>query len=364
VPGAERITRGANAGECNPKSKSTQGSKADPIADPTTKAKAARTAEVPARFKSDLKAVEFPECTALSQEKVQHLAANAASARDYFAKLRQYTNLTAGSDFSFYHGHKQAGALSDTSQFSKLDNSTFKRDLPGAIFFGDSITRELAIRYRAIMSNHDKLHPWELAWSPEPDLSVRNGDVQKVLQCKYPMFFVGGNSIWAFDKLIRNNDYKHWDKTMRENHHIKKVSAVIRQMKCLTSATAARGVYISTEPIEQGNYRDPWHKQPAYQELWNWAVLEESMCKKEAVPVLSPHIVAKHCPGVRCDGVHFGSAFADKGCTRSAFLFDRVVASFMDNMNMIPDKYGDHSCGEKAEARYLACCAKAGVRCK
>jgi hypothetical protein len=70
--------------------------------------------------------------------------------------------------------------------------------------------------------------------------------------------------------------------------------------------------------------------------------------------VLSPRVVAKQCPGVRCDGVHFGSAFEDKGCTRSAFLFDRVVTSLMDNM--IPDKCGD-SCVEKAEARYLACCA-------
>ena len=72
---------------------------------------------------------------------------------------------------------------------------------------------------------------------------------------------------------------------MRENHHIKKVSAVIRQMKCLTSATAARGVYISTEPIEQGNYRDPWHKQPAYQELWNWA---ELACAKRKLCLCCP----------------------------------------------------------------------------
>ena len=138
---------------------------------------------------------------------------------------------------------------------------------------------------------------------------------------QYPMFFVGGSSTWAFGELMRGEHYKHWDKAIRENHHTKKASAVISQMKCLSSASSARGVYVSAEQLTKaitaihGTSSQPTRSCGTGQ---NW-----SMCKKEAVPVLSPHVVAKQCPGVRCDGVHFGSAFEDKGCTRSAFLFDR-----------------------------------------
>jgi hypothetical protein len=86
------------------------------------------------------------------------------------------------------------------------------------------------------------------------------------------MFFVGGSRIWAFDELMRDENYKQWDKAIRENHHTKKASAVISQMKCLSSATSVRGVYVSAEQLTKAI--TAIHKQPAYQELWNWAELE------------------------------------------------------------------------------------------
>jgi hypothetical protein len=39
--------------------------------------------------------------------------------------------------------------------------------------------------------------------------------------------------------------------------------------------------------------------------------------------------LARQCPGVRCDGMHFGSSFEDFGCESSEALWDSFIADFL-----------------------------------
>ena len=42
-----------------------------------------------------------------------------------------------------------------------------------------------------------------------------------------------------------------------------------------------------------------------------------------------PSVLANHCPGVRCDGLHFGSDFEGWVCARSHALWDHYLAHFL-----------------------------------
>ena len=42
-----------------------------------------------------------------------------------------------------------------------------------------------------------------------------------------------------------------------------------------------------------------------------------------------PTTLALECPGVRCDGMHFGSGFSEFGCSSSVGLWQAPLASFL-----------------------------------
>jgi len=44
---------------------------------------------------------------------------------------------------------------------------------------------------------------------------------------------------------------------------------------------------------------------------------------------LRPAELAFECPGVRCDGMHYGSDFAEYGCRSSSALWDGFLADFL-----------------------------------
>jgi hypothetical protein len=306
--------------------------------------------------------VDFPECKSLSEELQQNLILTSSDRSEYFVKLREHTALTGGSDFGYYHGHGQSAF---SLNFSALDSSSFTRSLPPAIFIGDSITREIALRYRAIMPTRDQLQSQslQLDWSPRPDLDPGGPAVEAVLRCKFPIFFVGGNGLWAMDYRVPAPTSKQL------KVHMAVVEQMVERMKCLESATNSRGAYITSMPVDMGKFRDTRRTSADYRELKAWAASEEKLLSRESVAVLRSHILAQQCPGVRCDGIHFGSAFRRNNCSRSAQLWDRLLVDLMDNRLPPPQHaavcHDDGSGGdgpfEERRVTYIMCCMQAGV---
>ena len=56
--------------------------------------------------------------------------------------------------------------------------------------------------------------------------------------------------------------------------------------------------------------------------LPHWAKIDIIVADKAGVRIFDPETLARKCPGVRCDGMHYGSGdFAKFNCSSSGFMW-------------------------------------------
>ena len=59
-----------------------------------------------------------------------------------------------------------------------------------------------------------------------------------------------------------------------------------------------------------------------------WAEIDRRLCAEYGLLYFDHMELARRCPGVRCDGMHFGSRFTQFQCHSSKHLLDRLLIGF------------------------------------
>lgn len=244
--------------------------------------------------------VSFPECANLTRELVQNLVAESSNKTDYFNRLRARTTLTA-------HREKETPLLAD-----------IHLALSSTYFIGDSIVQELGQRYHLLWP-HIKT---PRSFIPEPrDLLSLNDSNIAGSDC----VVVGGNAIHM---ALRNRNMNN--EPFR--HHESAVLAILREMRHLRDEFGKRVVYIGSVTVDPQLMLHPakgdWDGFHEFELLEIWNIQDKRLCAELRIPFFDTMELVRQCPGVRCDGMHFGSDFSQWGCHSSAHLWDRLWVDF------------------------------------
>ena len=264
----------------------------------------------------------YPQCANLTLELMADIVTNIPDKGKYFEQIRRYTDLT-----------------------SRQFEVSQKKVLPSAVFIGDSITAEIMKRYKLI-SPQTKVDFWYFKVG-FPEMS------DKILS-QYGVVFIGANSLhmalrgtyekcleWGLITLQGEGNTHKWCKKEKlkalESHH--QISArVVNYLDELRHRTGKRVVLITTFSVDDQYFLLPetTHK-PRQWDLFHdfrlvdlWADIDTKLCKKYNITVFDARMLAHECPGVRCDGMHYGSDFEKFGCRRSDHLWDKMLVAFAE----------------------------------
>ena len=215
------------------------------------------------------------------------------------------------------------------------------------LFIGDSITRELfeafhiltgapknAVEYIQIMGSFPggmkgSLSAYRKIISESTGLgstASKSAPVSAV--------FVGGLGLWHLYRDVpctQNNTI---------SGHRELIEAHLAQLHIFSIQLGIPFVFIGTMPLDILTMSmSPKHKKiNDFIDLghtWLWDSVETSSFQSgnfgPGVLHFRPYWVAQHCPGVRCDGMHFGSDYASYNCHHSQALWDRPLTQFLMN---------------------------------
>jgi hypothetical protein len=172
-------------------------------------------------------------------------------------------------------------------------------------------------------------------WGADPSESTEwlktyllNGD--------YDLVFIGGIGLHY---LLRKGPMEIGARDDPIQLHRSLVRAFLNQLYSVATFVRIPIVFLGTIPIDA----EVIHLQPAKRDWGNffdfslasiWDSIEATEFRKNIVK--SPWLfhlrlssLTRVCPGIRCDGMHFGSDYQDFGCRTSEALLDGALARFL-----------------------------------
>jgi hypothetical protein len=242
------------------------------------------------------------------------LVAASANKTIYFQRLKSYTKLT-----------------------SREYDGSQKMKLPSALFLGDSITRELFTRYQAV--SPDTKTDWlprgqamptfendeTVAWEPTLLLNEKN-----LSEMEHRVVFVGGNALHMAKRTWTT--LSNWRPPFNFSTHEHRVRGLLAHLRHLKTPKR-QVVYIGSLNVDLQLLLPP-AKHDWVTEMYDfgyldiWAEIDRRLCAEYGLLFFDHMELVRRCPGVRCDGMHFGSRFTQWQCCSSKHLLDRLLIGF------------------------------------
>ena len=259
-----------------------------------------------------------------------------------------------GTKKGFFANLRQGASTSLTGE--ALDVSGTRVDPNGAkvIFIGDSIVRELAQRYAFMilgdngLSAFDELHIysafhifWEEAGSGEEARKV-----EEFIKAKgADVVFVNGLGVHFLHRhvnsatggvgpgpmnMVASEDPMALHRVLIRSH--------LAWYKELSARLGVRIVFVGTPPLDETTFtlappKLLWTDFYDFSLARLWDLVENEVWSSgDFGPLVSYFRTSQltaPCPGIRCDGMHFGSDYIDFGCRSSIALWDGILASFL-----------------------------------
>ena len=217
------------------------------------------------------------------------------------------------------------------------------------LVIGDSIGRE-------VLEAIKKLAPWatvvyfavgvhSLAYTDKLAPHVASA-VAGLHNCSFDAVFIGGFSgpWWLMRQDPRRE--KHAD-PMHDAYasHRTRIAPELARMQCLASNTHIPIVFLGGVPLDERTMmltaKDGyWGRFKQYELAHVWTRVEQAFERTEEYASPSLHFLhtsslAHECPGIRCDGVHFGSSFQKMfGCASTFAVWYPLVADFLIKLRL------------------------------
>lgn len=230
------------------------------------------------------------------------------------------------------------------------------------VFIGDSIVRELSMAFeRIVRSRHVKVHYYEVMM-----LSVALKDptciwrvvlqeaLSRLAAGDFDAAVVGGLGAHYLSRGVMqkwsNFTFPWRDDTAPINTHIERLLPVQEQLSCLADNLQLPITFVGTLPPDPevmllGPPKGDWTR---YSDL----TIAQSMVQAERsveryfsklsnrkksrttssglLNFLHPSELSDACPGVRCDGFHFGSAFDEFNCSASIYIWYPFLQNYIE----------------------------------
>jgi hypothetical protein len=245
---------------------------------------------------------EYPECRQLNHSLMVDLVSMSPNKTVYFERLRQYTPLTKGEYPSASHMR-----------------------LPSALFIGDSIVLEISQRYKTISPQSNSTFRVNVA----PTAENLHDTLNSIAHSNH-IVFVGGNALHMLTR--RRNIFKIFES------HVNRVRRVLEKLKWFQQQ-GRKVIYVGSITVDTQLMLPPakgdWDDFHDFSLLEIWSKKDKELCAEYDIPFFDSVALVRQCPGVRCDGMHFGSSFingsrgGDWGCYPSIHLWDRFLIAFV-----------------------------------
>jgi len=201
-----------------------------------------------------------------------------------------------------------------------------------AVTFGDSIVREITQSLGTCMPDSNvqyMMKPGEL--KPNNIMSRVN---EVVPETDASLVVVGGMGIHL---LLRSVEYSHI-----YHEHFHQVSAFLKEAIDVARRYSKTLIFVASMPMDSTVI----HLQP---EKSDWAAFYDTGVIKEWAPqearifhhmvdserdcafLVEPKTLVDRCPGVRCDGMHFGSEFKQYPCYNNFGLYELILSDILEN---------------------------------
>jgi hypothetical protein len=281
------------------------------------------------------------------------VALSNGSKRSYFAQLRD-----AGGAI----GHLSARRHFDTSHAppppAALANSTLRIG-----FVGDSVTREVAFAWHAIAPRAVALFVWssDVAVLP-PRTAAARALVDSFVGGAHPggaqpcerddhldVLFVGLGSLEQLPRV--RGTVSEATRVAALAAHRTLVARHLRDAAALSARAGGKPVVLvgtlpadvailQLHPAKKDAFTRDWALAPKFvtleAELLDAADATHPTHRRPATPLASPLVaflrpssLSERCPGVRCDGLHFGADFDSYACRSSFSLWYPFLAGFL-----------------------------------
>jgi hypothetical protein len=246
----------------------------------------------------------------LTVASVEALVATSDTKEHYFRQLQKITPLTKGKH-----------------------TADIRVSLPKAHFVGDSISRELSEAYNRISTTNKGL-----VYTHTGDIIGQGNDILGIVKnllhscADYDVFFLSSNTLHI---LVDQT----FDKKNPIASHRTAATQLANIIKCVESATGAIGIYVGSMAVDPQLLLAPvkkdWASFSQFDLLRYWGEIDKQVCLQAGVHIFDPGKLQRECPGVRCDGMHFASAFEQWHCSSSAFLWDIMLADYMKTLALV-----------------------------
>ena len=267
-----------------------------------------------------------PECVGLNRHRVAHWVAEAGGTRKgFFAQVQSFTNLTRA---------HQAGRSDAQRPTTQMASGRYG-------FIGDSIVGEIRSAFELLAPAAQtvffqlpsvSLHPSIVGQAPMSSLPesrrTLHHAMRSLLNCSLDALFVGG---FGLHRLRRDQRFQPHGLAAAQSlytFHKQFVRANLLLLECLAKQTRAPIVFVGMQTLDtEVLLLDPpkhdWYNffPPSVAAVWASAERDLEHERKWTLHFMRPSELATACPGVRCDGMHFASRYAEYGCYSSAHLW-------------------------------------------
>ena len=225
------------------------------------------------------------------------------------------------------------------------------------LFIGDSIIRELSESFARISHGTSTKLTGVMQWDWDKKYNIQAGLERHIRDANrhggpFGTVFVGGLGLHF---LLRNsNKLIHGNGSPGELHRTM-VRKYLVEWAQVSSKLSLQLIFVGTIPVEAAiiHLHPPKKDWASFYDLslaQIWANTDGSEYQRlvdswpsstKLNPPLyffDPAPLARRCGAVRCDGMHFGSHFAEWGCASSEFVWDAELADFL--VLRFPDTWG------------------------
>lgn len=325
------------------------------------------------------------------------------------SKWQEWVTRANGSKHSYFGQVRSAGASVGHLSALRRFEATHAPPLPAAVrnatlrfgFLGDSVTREVAFAWHAMAPSAVSLFVWS---SDVAVLPPRTSAARALVES----FVAGGHGVQACDRADRLDalfvGLGSLEHLPRGRGPISEAAAaaalkahralVVQHLRDAAALSARAGgkpvVLVGTLPADVGVLQLYPAKKDAFTRGWalapRFAALEAEILNGAGaarsqrlntttalVAFLHPSELAARCPGVRCDGLHYGADFDSFACRASFALWYPFLSDFVLNAGVVARaataranscNAADNSdyCSTSLGARSLVSCAAAQPR--